>query len=315
MSVDLEKQSAVVHERPGVSMVIVTQSRDSRTLRRPRAAPYTVSLAQGAAVCFGPVCGLGPPASKWPVGNFCSAPFSRCSCKANFWESEALIGVWWVGRNRGFTGVLIQMQRQAERDARTRAAAQRRASVDAARARRAYERAQASDQKERARLYTESRIADVAALNERLADDVAALEGLLGDTLELGDFLDFESLKETVPRPRFDPGQLAVPEPAPLVADFQPPVPGAAQRLLPGAKKRYGEQFELGRRQYETAVHAHQLREASDCGGLSRPVRNTSGRLPKSKSGLPASMRRSKRLRRPSRAASLMRSYSTSRWC
>ena len=171
---------------------------------------------------------------------------------------------WWLllmSRSRSDSAT-TGLGNRAERGARTRAAAQRRASVDAARARRAYERAQASDQKERARLYTESRIADVAALNERLADDVAALEGLLGDTLELGDFLDFESLKETVPRPRFDPGQLAVPEPAPLVADFQPPVPGAAQRLLPGAKKRYGEQFELGRRQYETAVHAHQLREA-----------------------------------------------------
>jgi hypothetical protein len=97
---------------------------------------------------------------------------------------------------------------------------------------------------------------DVAALNERLADDVAALEGLLGDTLELGDFLDFESLKETVRRPTFDP------EPEHLVADFQPPVPGAAQRLLPGAKKRYAEQLELGRRQYATEVHSHQLREA-----------------------------------------------------
>src|ERR1039458_5451681 len=67
-------------------------------------------------------------------------------------------------------------------------------------------------------VYTESRIADVAALNERLADDVAALEGLLGDTLELDDFLDFESLKETVPRPTFDPGQLAVRGPVPDMA-------------------------------------------------------------------------------------------------
>ena len=69
-----------------------------------------------------------------------------------------------VGRSRGFTSVLIQMQRQAERDARARAAAQRRAQVEANRARRAYERAAAADQKEQARLYTESRVAEVAAL-------------------------------------------------------------------------------------------------------------------------------------------------------
>jgi restriction system protein len=119
-------------------------------------------------------------------------------------------------------------------------------------------------------VYTESRIADVAALNERLADDVAALEGLLGDTLELDDFLDFESLKETVPRPTFDPGQLAVRGPVPDMAAFQPPAPGAAQRLVPGGKKRYAEQFELGRRQYESAIHAHQLREAERLGQLER---------------------------------------------
>jgi hypothetical protein len=42
-----------------------------------------------------------------------------------------------VGRNRGFTGVLIQMQRQAERNAKAHAAAQRQAAVAAERARKA----------------------------------------------------------------------------------------------------------------------------------------------------------------------------------
>jgi hypothetical protein len=65
------------------------------------------------------------------------------------------------GQSRAFTSVLIQMQQQAERDARARAAAQRRAQVEADRARRAFERAAAADQKERARLYTESRIAEM----------------------------------------------------------------------------------------------------------------------------------------------------------
>ena len=51
------------------------------------------------------------------------------------------------GRGRGFTSVLIRMQCQAERDAKARAAGQRRAVVEAERARRAYERAVAADQK------------------------------------------------------------------------------------------------------------------------------------------------------------------------
>lgn len=84
-----------------------------------------------------------------------------------------------MGRNRGFTGVLIQMQRQAEREAKAREAAQRKAAVEAERARRAYERARAADEKERARLYAESRAAEVAALNEELADQIAALASIV----------------------------------------------------------------------------------------------------------------------------------------
>jgi restriction system protein len=170
------------------------------------------------------------------------------------------------------------MQRQAEREAKARAAAQRRAAAEAERARRAYERARVADQKERARrayerarvadqkerarLYVESRVAEVAALNEALAFDIAALDAILHDTLDVDDFLDFESLKETVPRPQFEPGRLNVPEPPPDPAHFQPPAPSGAQKLVPGARQRYAARFEAGRRQYEAAVQQHQAREA-----------------------------------------------------
>jgi restriction system protein len=167
-----------------------------------------------------------------------------------------------VGRSRGFTSALIQMQRQAQRNAKARAAAQRRAAAEAQQARRAYERAAAADQKERARLYAESRVAEVAALNESLAADIASLDGLLGDALAVDELLDFESLKEAAPRPPFTPGALGVPEPPPDPARFRPPAPGAAQKLVPGARQRYEARFEAGRRQYDAAVQEHQRREA-----------------------------------------------------
>jgi restriction system protein len=116
-----------------------------------------------------------------------------------------------MGRNRGFTAALIQIQRQAEREARARAAAERRATVEAERARKAYERSRVADEKERARLYAEARVAEVAALNEQLTADAAALERILPDTLDVDDFLDFEALKEVVPRPTFDPGPFGIP--------------------------------------------------------------------------------------------------------
>jgi restriction system protein len=167
-----------------------------------------------------------------------------------------------VGRSRGFTSVLIQMQRQAERDAKARVAAQRHATVEAGRARRAYERAAVTDQKERARLYNESRVAEVAALNEALVADISGLDGLLGDTLAVDDFLDFESLKEAAPRPPFAPGAMGMVEPPPDPADCRPPALSATQKLVPGAKQRYMARFEAGRHQYEAAVQAHQQREA-----------------------------------------------------
>lgn len=167
-----------------------------------------------------------------------------------------------LGRSRGFTSVLIQMQRQAERDARARAAAQRMPQVEADRARRAFERAVAADQKERARLYAEARIAEVAALNDSLAAHTAALDGLLLDTLAVDDFLDFESLKEAAPNPQFTPGALAVAETPPDPASFRPPELTGAQKLVPGARQRYLVRFEEGRHQFDAAVQKHQRREA-----------------------------------------------------
>jgi restriction system protein len=175
-----------------------------------------------------------------------------------------------VGRSRGFTSVLIQMQRQAERDAKARAAAQRHGAVEAVRARRAYERAELADQKERARLYIESRVAEVAALNEGLVADFSNLDGLLAGTLAVDDFLDFESLKESAPRPPFAPGALSVAESPPDPAEFRPLGLSAAQKLVPGSKQRYLARFEAGRHQYESAVRVHQQREAERLDRLAR---------------------------------------------
>jgi len=110
-----------------------------------------------------------------------------------------------MGRNRGFTGALIQIQREAERQARLRAATETRAAREAERALRAYERAEVAEAKERQRLYVESRMADVELLNEELKEDVAALELLLRDTLAVDDFLEFEALNEAAPLPSFTP--------------------------------------------------------------------------------------------------------------
>jgi restriction system protein len=167
-----------------------------------------------------------------------------------------------MGRNRGFTGALIQIQREAERQARARAAADTRAAREAERARRAFQRAQATEAKEQQRLYVESRIADVDLDNQELQDDVAGLQRLLADTLAVDDFLDFETLKDAAPLPVFAPGPLADPEPPPSPDAYRPPEPAGLRARLPGAREKYQARFEEGRVAYEAAVVAYQQREA-----------------------------------------------------
>jgi restriction system protein len=168
-----------------------------------------------------------------------------------------------MGRNRGFTGALIQIQREAERQARMRAAAETRAAREAERARRAYERAEAAEAKERQRLYVESRMADVELRNQELKEDVAALELLLRDTLAVDNFLGFEALKEAAPLPVFAPGPLAVPEPPPDPDAFCPPEPTGLRARLPGVRQRYLAKRQESQAAYEAAVTAHKARETA----------------------------------------------------
>jgi hypothetical protein len=112
----------------------------------------------------------------------------------------------------------------------------------------------------------QGRTSEKATLQVRATDEILGTrsgtagmmsERILPDTLDVDDFLEFESLKEVIPRPAFDPGPLGIPEPMPDPAAFQPPPLGTAQRLVPGAKQRYAARFEAGRREYESAVQAH----------------------------------------------------------
>ena len=73
-----------------------------------------------------------------------------------------------MARSRGYMATMAQRQREAERQRAARIRAQRQAIRAAEQAQRAYERAVAADEKERRRLYQESRIAGVAAMNDDL---------------------------------------------------------------------------------------------------------------------------------------------------
>jgi restriction system protein len=92
-----------------------------------------------------------------------------------------------------------------------RVRAQREAVREAERAQRAYERAAAADEKERKRLYQESRLAKAAAMTDDVESTVSALEGLLAAGLGRCWAINFSQLHRNAVFPPFEPGQLGQP--------------------------------------------------------------------------------------------------------
>lgn len=125
-----------------------------------------------------------------------------------------------MARRLGLVATLAEIQREAARAEAARQRAQTASRRHAEQARLRYARAAAGDERERKRLYAESRVAEVEAMNADLADTVTALDGVLAATLDVDNYFDLNQLH----RPA-DPGRVAFAEPAPVEAAFLPPAP------------------------------------------------------------------------------------------
>ena len=121
-----------------------------------------------------------------------------------------------MARRSGIVHALVKAQHDAERrraaQLRQQVQFQTQAAKAAEKARKDYERALLADQKERARLYTESRNAQVNLQNEQLNQDITQLCNILTDALSIDSFINLQTLKQVPERPVFDPGQLWVAE-------------------------------------------------------------------------------------------------------
>jgi len=170
-----------------------------------------------------------------------------------------------MARRGSFVRAMAQTQREAERRKNLQAInvlkAQSQAAKVAEQTRKAYERASQAEQKERTRLYVESRIAHANLQNEELEQLMAHLNTLLTEALTVQHFLDIQTLKQPLPNPVFTPGPLAVAEPPPAPYLYQPPVPTGLQKLLPGAKEKYAQEVAKAQETYRVHVAIHAARE------------------------------------------------------
>ena len=139
--------------------------------------------------------------------------------------------------------------------------AQTQAAKDAEKARKAYEKAANAEQKERAKLYTEAKIAEANLQNEQLEQIVIGLQTLLMNALSVDLFLDIQKLKQ-YPEPLiFNPGSLAIAEPSPSLHTYMPPELTALKKLLPGVKEKHAQEVANAQIVYRTNVAAHMIRE------------------------------------------------------
>jgi restriction system protein len=156
---------------------------------------------------------------------------------------------------------MAQYQREQERIRRANERERLRAIRAAQQSQRAYERSIAAEEKERKRLYLESRMAEVDAQNEDLDTSVAELEMLLASTLSVDDFIDFEALKEDAELPPFEPGELAVAESQPRIEAFIPAPLSGLVKFVPGANAKHTQLVKDQQQAFETAFRDHAERE------------------------------------------------------
>ena len=169
-------------------------------------------------------------------------------------------------RRSGLFHAIARSQREAERrhNAQMHAQAQARtqAAQTAEKAQKAYLAAQKADQKERAKLYFESQVAQVDLQNEQLESVIAQLENLLTESLANDEFINFEKLKQAPIIPYFNPGPLAVAEPPPVQQRYFPPELSGIQKFLPGAKEKHAQEMAKAQERYQMDANAHAAREA-----------------------------------------------------
>lgn len=157
------------------------------------------------------------------------------------------------------------------------------------------ERAEKAAAKESARLYAESRLAQVENQNRELIEYIQELETLLQSTLQKDDYLDLEALKGPAYIRPFNPGELAIPLTAPNIDQYLPAPLSRVSRLVPGAKERYQQQVDAATREFEVAFQEYQQRESERVEALEQAraqygadARNSRARVDKLKEDLAA---------------------------
>ena len=185
-------------------------------------------------------------------------------------------------------GLMAEINRQTQQEARRRDQAQsqalrehdaakrmaEQAARQAERARAQAERANDAEQKkaeqEAKRLHIVAMDAEVSARNAELAVTYGEIDSILADTLEIDDYVNLETLRRSVEHPLFEPGRLATPShrPDPIKPPPRPEfvAPDGEPKKLSlafGDKKRYAAALAQAHADHDRDTRSWQAEVAS----------------------------------------------------
>jgi restriction system protein len=173
-----------------------------------------------------------------------------------------------MARRRSYAAVIAQAQRERQRVYAAQVRAMQQLQREMERQEKADARAvQVADKEQRAK-YVERRMSGVEALNRELLRRSEVFEELLSATLDVDDAIDFDTLKEPMQLPTWEPTALDTPQVEPVEAAFLPgPQTGLGSLFGRG---KHDQKVEAGRRAFQIAMAEYARQEAKRLTALAR---------------------------------------------
>ena len=164
-----------------------------------------------------------------------------------------------MSRRRGYVSYAIARQREAERIMR----AQIQASREIERQQKQQQRAQLASDKERLRIYYETKNEDAEARNLQLAETIAHLRNVLSESRWCGSSAALRETEVGSAKASVRARVLGQIEDAPRRESYLPKPLGFFASLIPGVKAKYGLAVREARARFDTDVAGHSERENS----------------------------------------------------
>ncbi len=164
-----------------------------------------------------------------------------------------------MARRKSFAANVAQIQRETSRAHAAHVRAQAQAETARARARSAQLKAAAAHDREQKRLYGEARMAEIAAMNAELAEQIEQLETVLAAGLRSHPSLQLASLKQDPAAADAPFRRWETPEPTPLHDSYLPETPTGLGKLL--GKAKHQQAVALAEADFARDLGLHQQRE------------------------------------------------------